>query len=134
MSDEKRKSSQLSPAAQVLQTLLQSSKSPLSEQFIRWRLWNSWEDVVGPEIAKHTLPVSYLNGTLYVWVKSAARMQELTFLVRPILKKVNDFAGKKWIRSIRFTLDRKSVPRLEHDTAQEMRQFLSKSRTEKDSD
>ena len=83
MSDENRKS-HLSPVASVLQSLLQNSKSPLSEQFIRWRLWQKWDEVVGEEIAKHSMPVSYLDGTLYVWVKSAPRMQEMTFLVREI--------------------------------------------------
>ena len=124
MSDENRKS-HLSPVASVLQSLLQNSKSPLSEQFIRWRLWQKWDEVVGEEIAKHSMPVSYLDGTLYVWVKSAPRMQEMTFLVREIRKKINDFAGKYWVNSIRFTLDRKSCP-LPQESAEGLRQFLDK--------
>lgn len=122
--DKNSRKSQLSHAANVLQLLFKAGKSPLSEQFIRWRLWSEWDQVVGPEMAKNSTPVSYLDGTLYVWVSSAPRMQEMTFLVRPLRDKINQFAGKSWVRSIRFTLDRKSVPRLE-ESSQDLREFLS---------
>lgn len=124
MSEKNRKSSTLDSAASVLQTLMQSGKSPLAEQFIRWKLWNSWEEVVGAEMAKNSLPVGYLKGTLYIWVNSSARMQEMTFLVRPLLKKVNEFGGKNWVRNIRFTLDRKSVPQPQ-ESEEGLREFLS---------
>lgn len=122
---KKRPISNLSPVATVLQSLLQSGKSPLSEQFIRWRLWRNWEEVVGREIAKHSMPVGYVNGTLSIWVQSSARLQEMTFLVRPLRQKINDFVGKAWVNSIRFTLDRKTVPQLQ-ESAEGVREFLSK--------
>lgn len=125
MSKKNERHAHLTPMAQVLQSLLQSSKSPLGEQFIRWRLWNDWEKVLGKEIAEHTLPVSYVNGTLYIWVKSAPRMQELTFLVRAIRDKINNYAGKNWARSIRFTLDKKSVPQPQ-EAPDEFRDFIAK--------
>ncbi len=111
MSEKKSKrDSYLDSAAAVLQGLLKNQNNALSDSFLRWRLWNSWSEVVGPEIAKNALPVGYLKGTLYVWSQSAVRIQEMTFIVRPLLEKINTFAGKKWVRSIRFTQDRKSVP------------------------
>jgi predicted nucleic acid-binding Zn ribbon protein len=129
MSENEKKrrktSSHLSHVGDVLQSLLQSSKSPLSEQFTRWRLWHKWDEVVGSEIAKNSMPVSYLNGTLYVWVNSAPRMQEMTFLVREIRQKINQFAGKAWITSIRFTLDRKTVPTVQ-DSEAGVGEFLNK--------
>lgn len=111
-------------ASDVLQSLLQNGKSPLAEQFIRWRVWNSWAEIVGEQISKHTLPVSYLKGELYVWVDHPARMQELTFCVSELGFKINQFCGKKWVRRIRFTLDRKSVPKPEESEAG-LRDFLS---------
>lgn len=129
--DKKRKNSPLSPAANVLQSLLQSSKSPLSEQFTRWRLWQDWERVVGVEIAKHSMPVGFLNGTLYVWVKSAPRLQELTFLVRPIRQKINDYVGKYWVSSIRFTLDKKDVPQLS-ESDESLQKFIAKTDREEE--
>jgi hypothetical protein len=123
--DNKRSQKDLQAVGDLLQSLLQKSKSPLSDQFLRWKLWRSWPDVVGPQIAKSTLPVSFLQGELYVWVNHPARMQELTFCAGELLKKVNAFGGRRWIRRIRFTLDRKSVPSLEESDAG-LREFLSK--------
>jgi len=125
MSDDKgKRRSHLDSASTVLHGLLKNQSTPLSESFLRWRLWNSWESVVGPEIGANSLPVGYANGCLYVWVKSAARIQELTFVVRPLMQKINDFAGKKWVRSIRFTQDRKSVPAPATETAEDLKKIL----------
>lgn len=126
MSKDKRKQKDLEPVGDLLQSLLQNSKSPLSDQFLRWKLWRSWPEVVGEQIAKSTVPVGFLHGELYIWVNHSARMQELTFCAGMILKKVNAFSnGRRWVRRIRFTLDRKSVPSLEESGA-DLREFLSK--------
>lgn len=126
MSNKKNeRDSQLDSAASVLQALMKGQSSALSDSFLRWRLWNSWADLVGKEIAASSLPVGYMKGTLYVWCKSAARMQELTFMVRPLMEKVNTFIGKKWVRSIRFTLDKKTVPTPD-ETSEEFKAFIEK--------
>lgn len=124
--DDKKRQSQLTASADVLQALLQNRKSPLTEQFVRWRVWNAWPEVVGAEIAKNTLPVGYLKGTLYIWVKSGPRMQELLFLLDSLRDRINKFAGAHWVKSIRLTLDRKSVPQLE-DAGEKMRDFVAKT-------
>lgn len=124
--DDKKRVSQLTASADVLQALLQNRKGPLTEQFVRWRVWNAWPEVVGAEIAKNTLPVGYLKGTLYIWVKSGPRMQELLFLLDSLRDRINKFAGAHWVKSIRLTLDRKSVPQLE-DAGEKMREFVAKT-------
>ncbi len=126
MSNKKNeRDSQLDSAAAVLQNLMKGQSNGLSDAFLRWRLWNSWAELVGAEIAASSLPVGYLKGTLYVWCKSSARMQELTFMVRPLMQKINTFIGKRWVRSIRFTLDRKDVPAPE-ETSEEFKSFIEK--------
>src|SRR5690606_34385998 len=102
----------------------QNGNSRLSEQFIRWRLWNSWTDVVGREIGARTLPVGLKGGILFIWVKNSVWMQELQFLAEPIREKINTFVGRKFAKEIRFTLDRKTVPRPE-ETESGLREFLS---------
>jgi predicted nucleic acid-binding Zn ribbon protein len=125
MKETKRKRKRPATASEVLESLLRSSKSPLGEQFIRWRVWNSWPEIVGEQVAKNTLPVSFLSGDLYVWVKHPARLQELTFCAKALLDKINAFCGKKWARQIRFTLDKKSVPQLE-EMSETSRKFIGK--------
>ena len=108
--NQKGRKSELTATADVLQSLLQNSKSPLTEQFIRWKVWKAWPEVVGEEISRSTLPVGYLKGTLYIWVNSAARLQELIFMLEPLQNRINQFSGSRWVKSIRLTLDRRQVP------------------------
>lgn len=125
--DKKRKSrsSGFNQAADLIHKLLKRDKTPLSQQFLRWKLWNQWEEVVGPSIGKNTEPVGYFKGTLYIWVKSSTWLQEMSFMEHAMIAKVNKFLDKNWCVRIRFTLDRKSVPKYA-ETAKEMRDFLSK--------
>jgi predicted nucleic acid-binding Zn ribbon protein len=106
----KKKSSELLPASNVLQTVLANGKSALSDGFLRWKIWKLWPKIVGETVAKHCEPVGYDRGRLYVWVKSSARMQEIRFFEFTIRDKVNQHVGRTWVRGIRFTLDRRGVP------------------------
>lgn len=106
-----KKKPELTNASKVLQSLLANSKSPLSDGFLRWKLWRFWPQVVGETIASYCEPVGYERGKLLVWVKSSARMQEIRFFEADLVKKVNEYTGKSWVRSVRFTLDRHSVPK-----------------------
>lgn len=119
----RKRNSHLTSASDVLQTLLQNGKGPLSQQFKRWRLWRFWEEVVGETIAKNTTPVSYSRGVLYVWVKNSVQLQELLFFTVPLRDKVNEYLGYKWVKMVRFTTDRKSVPNID-ETQKEFKDFI----------
>ena len=113
-------------ADEVLQMLLQNSKSPLSNQFLRWQVWKEWKNLVGAQIASKSEPVGYQRRTLYIWVESSAWMQQLNFFATQIKNKVNQHVGREWVTSIRFTLDRKSVPSSE-ESARDLKESLSKT-------
>lgn len=126
MSKRKAKTtSRLVPVANVLQSLLENSKFPLSQQFVRWRLWRFWSEVVGPGVAEHTAPVDYDRGRLIVWVSSSARLQEMTFVIKALQQKINDYIGHRWVTSIRFTLDRQAVPQAT-DMPEDSRTYLGR--------
>lgn len=118
--------SRLVPVANVLQSLLENSKFPLAQQFVRWRLWRFWPEVVGPAVAEHTAPVDYERGRLIIWVSSSARLQEMTFVIKALQQKINDYIGHRWVTSIRFTLDRQSVPKTT-GMSEDSRSFLSQT-------
>lgn len=90
--------------------LFENGKSPLSGQFLRWKLWAKWPEVVGPTIAKNAEPVAYTNGILYLWVRHSAWMQQLVFMREHIQSTINQKMGQNYVRTIRFTLDRREVP------------------------
>lgn len=116
-----RKRSTLTSASDILQGLLQNSKTPLSDQFLRWRLWQQWSDVVGPTISSQCRPVGFDNGTLLIWVEHSVYIQQLNFITKELTFKVNDYVGRHWVKRVRFTLDKKAVL-----TEEEQRKQLDK--------
>ena len=120
---KKKKKTELTTASKVLQSLLGNSKSPLSDNFLRWKIWRFWPQIVGDTLAKACEPVGFERGRLLLWVKSSARMQEIRFFEDQLKAKVNEYVGKPWVRSIRFSLDRHGVPK-EGEVSEEFKKFL----------
>ena len=96
--------------SEVLQSLFENGKSPLSDQFIRWKIWARWEEIVGPTIGKNSEPVGFYRGILYLWVPHSTWMQQMTFMRKQIKETVNKKLGKDYLKDVRLTLDRKEVP------------------------
>lgn len=113
----------LQGASKVLQRVLGNGKSPLSDQFLRWKIWSFWPKIVGATLGKACEPVGYERGKLYVWVKSSARMQDIRFFETTLKEKVNEHVGSQWVRYIKFTLDRHGVPNAE-EMSPEFKKFL----------
>lgn len=104
---EKRKSSQLTDLSSVLQSLLANGKSPLSDQFLKFKLVKSWKKIVGPTAAEASLPVSLKFSRLVIWVKSSTRLQEMRFMEEDLKHRINTYLGTDQIKEIRFTLERR---------------------------
>jgi predicted nucleic acid-binding Zn ribbon protein len=119
MSKEKRFGS-LTNASSILQSLLEKNHNPLSDQFLRWKLWYNWKEIVGESISKKCLPVGYNDGVLWVWVTNSAWMHHLLFLREDITHAINKKIGRHFVKYLRFTLDRHEVPDLESTEWQEM--------------
>jgi predicted nucleic acid-binding Zn ribbon protein len=98
-------------ALDVLQGLLDKGETPLAHDFKRYRLKLDWEEVVGSMLASRCTPVGYANGILYIWVVSSSWMNQLLYVRKELLKKVNDFVGSRWAKDIRFTQDKRDVPK-----------------------
>jgi len=115
-------------STELLQKLFENGKSPLSEQFIRWKMWSRWDEVVGATIAKSTEPVGLQWKTLIIWVPHSTVMQQMLFLKSNILLAVQKAYPQLQIQDIRFTLDRKQTPKSgeEKDKAQSFLQKFKK--------
>ena len=72
--------SKFQTGAEVLQKLLESQAGPVSDQYLRWKLWLNWKDIVGPTISAHSEPISYRNGLLWLWVENSVWMQQMGFM------------------------------------------------------
>jgi hypothetical protein len=86
----------------ILGTMLRTMDSPPQRE--QFRVWDIWEEVVGPQIAGKTRPEALRNGVLVVSVTSSVWMQELSFMKQKILDRINQTLASRTIREIRFKL------------------------------
>jgi hypothetical protein len=110
---------------EVLQKLFEGGKSPLSQQFIRWKMWSKWEQVVGPTLAKQTEPVGLQRSTLWIWVPHSTILHQMTYLKDNILQAVQKSYPQLKVTEIRFTLDRKQTP-TQQDPREKAQAFIKK--------
>ncbi len=117
--------SKFKSTAEVLKSLFEEKEGgPVSEQFQRWKLWLNWKDIVGETTAEYTEPVSYHNGVLWLWVKNSTWMQQMTFMSETIKNTVNQKYKKDFVREIRYTLDRKNIPKENSDFKANVKKFI----------
>ena len=117
--------SKFKTSAEVLKSLFEEKEGgPVSEQFQRWKLWLNWKDIVGPTTAECTEPVAYHKGVLWLWVKNSTWMQQMTFMSETIKNTVNQKYKKDFVREIRYTLDRKNIPKENSDFKANVKKFI----------
>jgi predicted nucleic acid-binding Zn ribbon protein len=80
----------------IIQTLGLSKKIEEGKAMARW------EEAVGPEISRHTMPVKIRDSKLFVQVNSASWKNELMFLKENILHKLNSLSDETVITDIIF--------------------------------
>ena len=84
----------------VLVRFLRSSG--LETPLLQRRLINSWGEVMGPLIARHTDQVFISNQTLMVRISNSALRAELSMMRTQIVNKLNDHVGVRIIADVRF--------------------------------
>ena len=104
-----KRHSHLTSGADVLQALLTNGKSQIADGFLRWRLEQSWGEIVGETIGTQTLPCALEHGTLYIWVRHSAWIQQLWFFQDMIREKVNGFLKADHVKEVKFTLNKRAA-------------------------
>ena len=66
------------------------------------KVWDIWEEALGDFISSHTKPEAFKNGLLIVNVDNPAMMQQLHFLKKEVISKLNKAIGKDEIKNIKF--------------------------------
>lgn len=126
MSEDRDYKSKFKTGAEVLQKLLEDKAGgQVSDQFLRWKLWLSWKDVVGPTVAENSEPISYKDGVLWLCVRNSVWMQQMSFMLEPIKHSVNQKFRAGFVREVRLTLDRKLTPSTENeDFKKNLKKFI----------
>ena len=74
--------------------------TPVRKRLEEGRIWLVWDDAVGAQIAAKARPVSFRDGILTVAVSSSPWMQQLTFLKKGIIDKLNERLDCELVRDI----------------------------------
>ena len=83
----------------------------LSREMTGWKAVEAWPKLVGPRIARRTRAVAFRDGMLHVEVEGSAWMQELSYLKRELVQRINQELGGEPVRDVRFTLPGRRHPR-----------------------
>ena len=86
----------------ILDALFQ--KKNLQPKLKGGQVFDIWEEVVGPRIARHSQPKSLSDNTLWVTVDNSIWMQQLKFLEGKIKEKLNQQVGSTLIEKLRFQI------------------------------
>ena len=72
----------------------------LDKKLQQYRAWTVWNEVVGPQIAKHAQPLRIRESILEVRVENPTWMQQLQLLKPKILKGLNERLGEETLQDI----------------------------------
>ena len=87
---------------EVLPSLLKSIRSGSDAQLVH--IWELWDGLVGPNIAKNARPAAFKGKLLLVEVSSSTWMHQLQFLKSDIIRKINDALGEEMVAEIKFKI------------------------------
>ena len=86
----------------IIGNLMRDAKLPFNPDDAR--IWEVWDDVVGPAISRNAQPSWIKDGRLRVQVSDPIWMQELGFAAQSIREKLNQRLGRKGVEKIEFRL------------------------------
>lgn len=106
------------------------SGKPVEKRLFEGRIWLVWNQAVGERIAAHAQPSAYREGTLTVTVDSAPWMQQLTYLKKELIAKVNEEFGQEMVREIYMKAGRIAPPAQEKPHVPKRRELSTTEETE----
>ena len=86
------------PLCDLIKALYAQHKGP--EYVDELKINNSWPNVVGPFIAKHTIDLNIRNKVLFVRVDSDSLRNELDYSKSLLLNSLNELVGKEFLTGI----------------------------------
>ena len=75
----------------------------LLKVYQKYRLFYSWSDIVGKDMAKYIVPQDLKFSVLYVYAQSSVWANNFQYLKLEIIGKINDFLQGELVKDIQFT-------------------------------
>jgi hypothetical protein len=99
----RRRHGNASPVSETMTSVLK--KLGRHQPGIHPEIWSRWSEIVGPELAKRTIPEGFRNKTLILAVRSSAWLQELSFVKPRLLERLAEEIGPGVVTDIRLIQD-----------------------------
>lgn len=100
MKQSKRKNRQFVHISGVIKDLLRQNRMQVDASLVR--VWDVWEEAVGDAIGANTRPAAFKGELLIVNTTSSAWLQQLRFLKKDILARINQALGDGRVKDIKF--------------------------------
>jgi predicted nucleic acid-binding Zn ribbon protein len=68
------------------------------------KLVRSWDEVMGPRLARETAPVALDGGALVIAASTAAWGAQVRFLARDVARRANEALGAEEVTAVRVTV------------------------------
>lgn len=98
MAEKRPKMPRPAAVADLLAEIFQGK--PAGKRLKEGKIWLVWEIAVGEQIAAHARPAGFREGVLTVAVASAPWMQQLSYLKKNIIAKLNKRLGEELVKDI----------------------------------
>jgi len=86
----------------ILEKLL--GRSQYKRKFQEARLVNLWSEIVGPNLHRHTYPSHFSRGRLTCTVDNSALLNELQYMKKDIIQKIEEKTQKRMVKDIYFVV------------------------------
>jgi predicted nucleic acid-binding Zn ribbon protein len=94
--------------AELLTEIFQDK--PTGMRLKEGKIWLVWEKSVGEQIAARARPAGFRDGTLTVIVDNAPWMQQLTYLKKQIIARLNESIGEEMVKDIYLKAGSRATP------------------------
>jgi predicted nucleic acid-binding Zn ribbon protein len=102
MSRQRKNSNGFVHVGSVLQDLLKTPNMASNTRLSR--IWEVWPDAVGGQIAANAKPAAIKGSLLIVLAESSAWIQQLHYLKREMIAKLNRTLGENLVKDIKFKI------------------------------
>ena len=90
----------------VFKDLLKDPKERVSQSYTLLKLAQDWDKVVGPSLTQYCRPLMFKNRVLTIEASNSAALQDLHFIKKDILSKVNHYMKVKWAYQVHLVVNR----------------------------
>ncbi|QXE93130.1 DUF721 domain-containing protein [Geomonas subterranea] len=88
------------PVTDLLSALLRGTPAEL--RLKEGRIWEVWDEAVGDKIASHAQPATFREGTLTLHVDSSPWLQQLNYLKKDLIAKVNEALDEELVKELQL--------------------------------